>query len=80
MKESNTLEDNVVIRQLSRDIFLSIKGLCMKESNTLADLVVISQHLMKVFLSIKGKRAVHGMSQISLWTMWLSHNSKGTYC
>ena len=42
MKESNTLADNVVIRQLQREVLLSIKGLCMKESNTLADNVAIS--------------------------------------
>ena len=42
MKESNTLADNVAIRQLQREVLLSIKGLCMKESNTLADNVAFS--------------------------------------
>ena len=33
MKESNTLEDNAIIKQLQRDILFSTKGQCMKESN-----------------------------------------------
>ena len=32
MKESNTLVDNVAIRQLQREILLGTKKLCMKES------------------------------------------------
>ena len=54
MKESNTLADNVAIRQLQREILLSIKGLCMKVSNTLVGIVVIRQVQREILLSIKG--------------------------
>ena len=40
--ELNTLANNVVIRQLLREVLLSIKGVCMKETSTLVDNVVIS--------------------------------------
>ena len=54
MKESNTLANNVVIRQLQRGVLLSIKGLCMKESNTLVDNATTRQLKKDMLLVIKG--------------------------
>ena len=53
MKESNTLADNVAIRQLQLAALLSIKEQCMKELNTLAYIVVITQLQLGALLSIK---------------------------
>ena len=83
MKESSTLADNVIIRQLQREVLLSINRLYMKESKN----VVISQFQREILLSIKGllntlarhKRAVHE-SQIPLRTMLPSANIKGRSC
>ena len=51
---TSILAHNVVIRQLQREVLLSINRLCMNESNTLADNVVISQVQREILLSIKG--------------------------
>ena len=54
MKESNTLAENMNIKQLQREVWLNAKGQYMKDSNTMAAIVTTKKLQKEVWLNTKG--------------------------
>ena len=54
MKESNTLAENMNIKQLQREVWQNVKGEYMKDSNTIAVIVTTKQLQKEVWLNTKG--------------------------